>query len=86
MPRALRPQVAGGFYHVIARGVAGAPSGHLFVDRFWSRLIEDDDYLEKVCHYVFENPVKVGLCDGAADWRWSGGATHQALFGTASRV
>lgn len=147
VPRALRPQVPGGFYHVTARGVAGAPIvmddsdragfvwllhrvedrrewrlhayclmtthvhlvvetpipnisrglhwlfavyaqrfnrrwgrfGHLFADRFWSRLIEDDEDYEEVCRYVLENPVKAGLCDDAADWHWSGGLIHGAV-------
>jgi putative transposase len=44
--------------------------GHLFGDRFWSRSLEEDD-LERTCVYVMENPVRAGLCEQAAGWRWS---------------
>ena len=37
-------------------------AGHLWGDRFASRLIEDEDYLRIVCGYVVLNPVRAGLC------------------------
>ena len=154
MPRRKRPQISGGYYHVIVRGVAGAhifmddpdrrrfvdlllktrnrrrwrvhayclmsthvhlviettePNvsrglqwlfsvyaqtfnrrwgrfGHLFADRFWSRVVEDDDYFEALCRYVFENPVRAGLCDRAAEWRWNGGLVFSALTGATHAV
>jgi putative transposase len=46
-------------------------TGHLWGDRFWVRLVEDEDYLVKVCEYVVNNPVRAGLCARAADWPWS---------------
>jgi putative transposase len=46
-------------------------TGHLWGDRFWVRLVEDDDYLLKVCEYVVNNPVRAGFCARAADWPWS---------------
>jgi len=46
--------------------------GHLFGDRFGSRIIESEDYLERVCDYVVQNPVRAGLCARAADWPWTG--------------
>jgi putative transposase len=45
--------------------------GHLFADRFGSRVIEGEDYLAKVCEYVLLNPVQAGLCERAAEWRWN---------------
>ena len=45
--------------------------GHLFGARFGSRVIEGEDYLERVSAYVLLNPVRAGLCDRAADWRWN---------------
>jgi putative transposase len=54
--------------------------GHLFADRFSSRVIKEDDYFEDVCRYVFENPVKAGLCARASEWRWSGGRIFAALM------
>ena len=45
--------------------------GHLFSDRFTSRVIEGEDYLVQACRYVVENPVRAGLCESAEDWAWS---------------
>jgi putative transposase len=46
--------------------------GHLFGDRFGSRVIDSQAYLEDACDYVVQNPVRAGLCERAADWPWSG--------------
>ena len=46
-------------------------SGHLWGDRFWVRLIRDDDHLREVCEYVIHNPVRAGLVAHARDWPWS---------------
>lgn len=46
-------------------------SGHLFGDRFACRVVEDEPYLEQLCAYVLNNPVRAGLCKRAADWPWS---------------
>ena len=45
-----------------------ARTGHLFGDRFVTRLIEEDEYLEDACRYVLFNPVRAGLCAGPAEW------------------
>jgi len=47
-------------------------TGHVFQNRFGARLIERDEYLEAVCTYVLENPVRAGLCERPDDWPWSG--------------
>ena len=46
-------------------------SGHLWGDRFALWQIRDDDHLHAACAYVLANPVRAGLCEAAADWRWS---------------
>lgn len=46
-------------------------SGHLFGDRFHTRVIESEEHLGAACRYVLENPVRAGLCATAADWPWS---------------
>jgi REP element-mobilizing transposase RayT len=46
-------------------------SGHLFGDRFHTRIIEDEDHLYAAYRYVLNNPVRAGLCKTAADWPWS---------------
>jgi putative transposase len=42
--------------------------GHLFQNRFKSRVIESDEHLAAAILYVRENPVRAGLCEVAADW------------------
>lgn len=36
--------------------------GHLFADRFSSRVIDDERHLLAVCAYVIRNPVRAGMC------------------------
>lgn len=45
--------------------------GHLFQQRFASRLIESEQYFLEVLRYIAFNPVRAGLCDHPADWPWS---------------
>jgi REP element-mobilizing transposase RayT len=45
--------------------------GHLFQDRFKSEAVETDPYLATVLHYLYQNPVKAGLCKRSQDYRWS---------------
>ena len=47
--------------------------GHLFQSRFGARVIEDETYYDVACAYVFDNPVRAGLCDAPDDYPWSGG-------------
>ena len=53
--------------------------GHLFQNRFGVRLVESERGLAGTCRYVFDNPVRAGLCDQPEDWPWSGGREHAAL-------
>jgi REP element-mobilizing transposase RayT len=46
--------------------------GHLFQSRFHSRPIGDDEHLANACEYVWNNPVRAGLCAAADNWPWSG--------------
>lgn len=46
-------------------------SGHLFGDRFATRVISDDEHLAAACRYVLQHPVRAGLCRRASDWPWS---------------
>ena len=45
--------------------------GHLFAERFSARLIDSEEYLEDVCRYVLQNPVRAGLCRRPEDWPWT---------------
>ena len=45
--------------------------GHVFADRFSTRVIDDEEYLHDACVYVLLNPVRAGLCARIEDWPWS---------------
>jgi REP element-mobilizing transposase RayT len=45
--------------------------GHLFQDRFKSRPVDNDEYLQTLLRYVWSNPVQAGLVRQAQDYRWS---------------
>jgi hypothetical protein len=44
---------------------------HVFGRRFSAREIVSDAHLLEACRYVVLNPVRAGLCEHPADWRWS---------------
>ena len=37
--------------------------GHLFQDRFKSEPVNDIEYFVNLLRYVYQNPVKAGICD-----------------------
>jgi REP element-mobilizing transposase RayT len=45
--------------------------GHVFAERFQTRVIDGEDRVFETCAYVLLNPVKAGLCDRVEDWPWS---------------
>ena len=47
--------------------------GHLWQDRFHS-FVMDGAHLRAAIPYVEDNPVRAGLCERAAAWRWSSAA------------
>jgi len=53
--------------------------GHLTQGRFFSRLIEDDDYLFTLYLYIHLNPVKEGLVPAPDSWRWSSYRAYAGL-------
>jgi putative transposase len=56
--------------------------GHLFQGRFKAILVDRDSYLLEVCRYVELNPVRAGIVNAAADWRWSSYRAHAGLAET----
>ena len=44
---------------------------HLFGKRFGSTEILTNEQLKEACRYVVLNPVRAGMCEDPADWRWS---------------
>jgi putative transposase len=45
--------------------------GHVFQARYRSILVEKEAYLLDLCRYVVLNPVRAGICDEPAAYRWS---------------
>jgi REP element-mobilizing transposase RayT len=58
-------------------------SGHLFKGRFWSELVETDEYLVEVARYIVLNPLRAGLRGHPGDWPWS---SYRATVGAASAL
>ena len=55
--------------------------GHVFEGRFFAVHVDRDAYLLEVCRYVDLNPVRAGIVDSPAQWRWS---SYRAHVGTTS--
>ena len=45
--------------------------GHVYQGRFKSFPVETNEHFLTVCRYVERNPVRAGLVERAAQWRWS---------------
>lgn len=45
--------------------------GHIFGSRFLSEPVETDSYFLTVLRYILRNPVKAGICDSPADYKYS---------------
>ena len=45
-------------------------TGHLFQNRFFSKKIEDREYLKMVCRYIHQNPLKAGI-EKTEKYKWS---------------
>lgn len=61
-------QLTGGHAHAF-NGRHGL-DGHLFRRPYYSRPVDRESHLVSACVYVVLNPVRAGLCDHPADWRW----------------
>jgi REP element-mobilizing transposase RayT len=46
-------------------------TGHLFGGRFHAVVVHRDAHLREVSRYIVLNPVRAGLVDDPAAWRWS---------------
>jgi putative transposase len=55
---------------------------HLFQDRFKSEKVDSDGYLMTVIRYIHQNPVKAGIVERVAEWKWSscGGYYRKAYY------
>lgn len=51
-------------------------SGRVWQNRFFSCVVESDQYLWAVARYIERNPLKVGLAVRAETYRWSSAKAH----------
>lgn len=51
-------------------------SGHLFQDRFTSKIVDNEGYLAYVSKYIHLNPVRAQLVKKAEDYEWSSYASY----------
>ncbi|HAW53140.1 MAG TPA: transposase, partial [Flavobacteriales bacterium] len=45
-------------------------SGRIWQNRFFSSVVENEQYLWAVARYIERNPLKVGLVNSAENYRW----------------
>jgi putative transposase len=50
--------------------------GHVWQGRFRSPVIQNDEHLLTVLRYIEANPLRAGLVEDAADYRWSSYLAH----------
>lgn len=50
--------------------------GRIWQNRFFSCVVEKNDYLWTVTRYIERNPLRVGLAEKAEDYRWSSAKAH----------
>jgi putative transposase len=53
-------------------------SGRIWQNRFFSCVVENNQYLWAVARYIERNPLKVGLVENAETYRWSSAKAHMA--------
>jgi putative transposase len=51
-------------------------SGRVWQNRFFSCVVENEQYLWAVARYIERNPLKVGLAKSAEAYRWSSAKSH----------
>jgi len=61
-------------------------SGHLFQGRFRSESVEDVKYLLIVLRYIHQNPIKAGIIEKTAKYRWSSYTEYINQKGTLTNI
>jgi hypothetical protein len=46
-------------------------TGHVFEERYNSKVVEDDAYLIWLLKYIHRNPVRAHICEKTKDYKWS---------------
>lgn len=58
-------------------------TGHLFENRFKSKLVQDSSYFLCLVRYIHMNPVKAGIVGSPEKYEWS---SHRAYLGTPNSI
>jgi len=45
--------------------------GHLFGQRFATRVVADEEYLYAAAEYILQNPVRAGICADPGEYPWA---------------
>lgn len=56
--------------------------GHLFQDKYFSELIEDDKQMLETSRYVHLNPVKANIVEKPEEYKWS---SYSVFIGKSAR-
>ena len=56
-------------------------NGHVFQDRFHGAPVTSEVHLFALFRYILLNPVRAGICEAPAEWRWS---SYRATVGIES--
>ena len=56
--------------HSAKLNVRLARTGHLWRDRFRSKVVETGSHVVRAAAYIDLNPVAAGICDDPGDWQW----------------
>ena len=59
-------------------------SGRIWQNRFFSCVVENNEYLWAVARYIERNPLKAGLAEKAEAYQWSSAKSH--LTGAADSI
>jgi putative transposase len=57
--------------HAMAFNERHEREGHVFQDRFRSKLIRSEQHLVRTVSYIALNPTRAGICRRPEDWPWS---------------
>jgi putative transposase len=64
-------QLLNGSFAAFSNRRHGYVGQHLFRNRFWGELIEDEQHLLETARYIVLNPVRAGICGSPEEWPWS---------------
>jgi REP element-mobilizing transposase RayT len=80
-PRSARESVVHSINRSTARecNIVCQSSGAFWQRESYDHWVRDEDELERIIHYVEDNPVKAGLVANAIDWTFSSGCMRKKL-------